>query len=85
MEKPGPRHSESVRVGFDVLLKEKLSALTRVRNLFMIKPSNRDELELKISQYNFFCHKLHKNNSQGPKLFLRLRSEKAAPTGQQAR
>jgi hypothetical protein len=44
MEKPGPRHSESVRVGFDVLLKEKLSALTRVRNLFMITQSNPVEL-----------------------------------------
>jgi len=49
-----------VRVDFDVLMKENLSTLTRVRNLFMIGHSNRDELGLKIFQYNFFCHRLHK-------------------------
>ncbi len=64
-------------------MKENLSTLTRVRNLFMIGHSNRDELGLKIFQYNFFfATDCTKNNSQGAKLFLRLRSEKAAPAGQ---
>jgi hypothetical protein len=64
---------------------EYLSALTRLRKLFMIGRSNRDEPAIEYIPIQFFYHKLHKNNSQGPKLFLRLRSEEVVPEGQQAR